>query len=132
MAILTKEAILGAKDLKTIDVSIPEWGGDIRLRTMKAWERDQFEDSMFKGKGKNRQENLANLRARFLALIIIDDQGNRIFNTPQEVQQLGNKSAGALDKLFSEGRKLNGMSEGDVEELAKNSEEGQDDDLLID
>lgn len=34
MTILTKQAILTAQDLKTEDVAVPEWGGEVRVRTL--------------------------------------------------------------------------------------------------
>jgi len=132
MAILTKDQILNADDLKTERVFVKEWGGEVILRTMKAYERDQFEDSMFKGRGKNRQENMENLRARFLALIIVDEKGKRMFTSGQDIKMLGGKSAAALDFLFTKGRELNGMSDADVEELTTNLDDAQGEDLLSD
>ena len=132
MGILTKDQILAAEDLKKETIYIPEWGGDVILRSMKAIERDRFEDSMFEGKGKNRHENFRNLRARFLSEVLIDDNDKRLFPTPKDIEDLGQKSAGVLDRLFSIGRKLNGMTDTDVEEITKNSSEGQDEDLPLD
>jgi len=132
MAILTKDQILNADDLKTETVFVEQWGGEVILRTMKAYERDRFEDSMFKGRGKNRHENMENLRARFLALIIIDDKGKSLFTSSQDVRDLGNKSAAALDFLFDKGRKLNGMSDQDVEDLTTDLDDAQGEDSLSD
>ena len=39
---------------------------------------------------------------------------------PSDVERLGETSAAALERVFSVGRRLAGMSDQDVEELAKN------------
>jgi len=75
--------------------------------------------SMIDQKGKNRQNNMANLRARLVALSVVDDKGTRIF-TDDDVKALGKKSAKALDRVFSVAQRLNGIGESDVEELAGN------------
>lgn len=127
MGLLSKEQIWAAGDLVTKDVPVPEWGGEVRLRSLTGAERDQYEaDSIKTGKGGRREHNLSNLRARLIALCAIDDNGNPLF-TRGDVMRLGQKSALALERLFDEATKLNGMSDEDVEELAGNSESGQSD-----
>jgi hypothetical protein len=113
---LTKEQILNASDSKIEAIDIPEWGGQVFIRTISGTERDNFEQSIVKGKGTD----LTNLRAKFCVLVICDESGNRIFND-NHVSVLGKKSAAALDRIFDAGRKLNGMTDGDVKELEKNS-----------
>ena len=34
MALLTRDEILAADDIKTEDVEVPEWGGDVRVSVM--------------------------------------------------------------------------------------------------
>lgn len=124
MAILNRDAILGADDMKTVDVEVPEWGGSVRLRTLTGGERDKFESDMVDQRGKNNKLNLVNLRARLVALCAVDEGGKRMFGD-NEVSRLGAKSASVLDKLFVAAQKLNGMTEADVEELAEGFEDGQ-------
>ena len=114
---LSRDQILNATDLKTIDVPVPEWGGSVTVRTISGAERDAWEASIV---GENRKLDTVNLRARFCALVIVDDQGQRIFND-LDAQLLGRKSAKALSRVFEAGQKLNGIRDEDVEELAKNS-----------
>lgn len=123
--LMNKQMILDADDLKTEDVSVPEWGGSVRLRTLTGGERDKFEaDSMSLNKKGNPQMNLINMRARLVALCAIDDAGARMF-ADSEVTKLGSKSAMAINRLFDAARKLNGMTQEDVEELAEGFDEGQ-------
>lgn len=120
MTLLNRDQILTADDLPTEDVEVPEWGGTVRLRALTGTERDAFEVSVA-GDGK---KNLSNLRARLVALSVVDDKGERLF-TDADVKKLGLKSAAALDRLFDKARHLSGLDEDDVEELAGNSDAAQ-------
>jgi len=127
MQFLSKDAILAADDLQVEDVQVPEWGGWVRVRGLSGVERDAFEQEMAKRKGKDVQMNLRNIRARLAQLTVVDEGGKRLF-THQDIEALGNKSARALERVFSQAMKLSGLSETDVEELAENFGDGQSDD----
>ena len=113
---LNRDAILGSSDLPKELVSVPEWGGDLYVRTLNGTERDLFEQSMV---GKKNKTNLDNVRARFAVLTICDESGARLF-TANDAEALGKKSASALDRVFAVAQRLNGFSSEDAEELAKN------------
>jgi hypothetical protein len=121
MSLLTKEQILAAVDKPTQDVGVPEWGGDVRIRTMSASERDKWEGETY-GEGK---VNTVDFRARFVALCIVDEKGDRMF-TDADVAQLGEKSAAALQRVFNAAQTLNALTNKDVAELEKNSEAAPD------
>lgn len=120
MTLLTKSSILAADDLKTEDVDVPEWGGTVRVSAFSGRERDAFEESLVRGDGKDRKVDLTNMRARLVALTVVDESGQKVF-THDDVDLLGAKSGAALDRVFSVAQKLNGLSGADVEELTKNS-----------
>lgn len=80
---------------------------------------------------KNVVDNMKNLRAKLVALTIVDEEGNRIFSQ-QDVNLLGKKSALALNRVFEVAQRLNGLKPEDVEELTKNSESDQSDDFISD
>ena len=115
---LNKAQILAADDLPKEVVTVPEWGGEVFVRMLTGTERDRFEASLQGEKGKI---DLTNVRARFCSLTMVDDAGKRLF-ADNEVMGLGQKSAKALDRVFGASQKLNGLTDADVEELAKNSE----------
>lgn len=117
MSLLTKDQILAANDKPTKDVPVPEWGGDVRVRTMSASERDQWENETY-GSGK---VNTVDFRARFVALCLVDEAGVRVF-TDEEVAELGTKSAAAMQRVFNAAQTLNALTGKDIEELEKNSE----------
>lgn len=126
MALLTKDAIWQAQDLKYEDVKVPEWGGEVRIRALSGTERDNFEASSLIKKGNDTQLNTRNLRARLVAATAIDEEGNPVFD-PSDVLHLGQKSAAALSRLFDVATRLSGMSKSDVEELTENFDEDQSD-----
>lgn len=121
--ILSREKILNAVDVKTEEVSCPEWGGSVIVRGMTAGERDKWEASLFSTKqhGKNFEiiANKDNLRAKFVAASAVDEKGNLLF-TVGDIDALTRKSAAPMDRLFAVAQRLSGMSNEDVEELEKN------------
>jgi hypothetical protein len=126
MALLTREQILAADDLKREAVAVPEWGGDVIVKSLTGAERDEFEDSVVRQRGKNRELNLKNARARLVSLSLVDESGQRLFSAG-DVELLGRKSAAALDRVFGAAQKLSGLTEQDIDELAKNSNSDQSD-----
>jgi hypothetical protein len=121
---LNRAQILAVNDQQYADVPVPEWGDDpenppfIRIKGLTAHERDAFEESVA-GVG-NKKMNFDNIRARFLALVCVDEEGRTIF-TPADVPLLGLKSAAALNRVFQVGSQMSGLTASDVESLAKNS-----------
>ncbi len=43
MSMLTKDDILEINDIKIENVSVPEWGGEICVKSMTSIQRDKFE-----------------------------------------------------------------------------------------
>jgi hypothetical protein len=124
--LLGRDAIFSAPDIQTEDVLIPEWGGAVRVKGLNAAERDAYEASIV-GKGKGQKgPNYSNVRARLVALTVIDEAGNQLFG-PADVRQLGEKSAAPIDRIYDVAARLSGITEEDEEELEGNSEPGQSD-----
>jgi len=120
---LTRDAILGATDLKVAPLDVPEWGGTVYLRTITGLERERFEESISPTTdedGKIVKKNLDFFRARFAAMVCADADGNRLF-TDKDIDALGRKSARPLERILKAGMGLNGMGKDDLEELEKNS-----------
>lgn len=122
--LLTREQILGVVDLGFEDVEVPEWGGAVRVGMLTGTERDALEQEIVVRRGKKVDLNLANVRARLVALALIDEEGQRVFSEG-DVKALGKKSAIALDRVFSVAMRLNGLNEKDIEELTGNLGNGQ-------
>ena len=122
--ILDRAAILAAPDIQTEELYVPEWGGSVLIKGLTAAQRDQFEADSLKGKGKNKDVNLLNIRARFVSLCIVDEEGNQLFSE-RDVHALGQKSGKAIDRIWDKATDLSGISDDDVDELTKNSESDQ-------
>lgn len=125
-----RDSILEADDLALVPVEVAEWGLTLYVRQLRGVERDAFEQSMFEVKGDDLAENLANLRARYLVLCIVDEAGERVF-TADDADALGQKNGKALDTLYDRARKVNGLTPADVEELAGNSSASPGDDSTL-
>ena len=128
---LTRDVILNADDLPKETVAVPEWGGDVIVRTMPADDRDAYELACFHSREANekagRGDDQNHIRARLTAWTAVDEQGERIFSD-DDVAALGQKSAAAVQRIFAVAQRLNGLGPGDVEELEKNSQSSPGDD----
>lgn len=113
---LSAADIKAATNLPTEDVSVPELGGMVTVRGLSAADRDEFERQMWVQRGKNREFNLKNVRARLVALSLVDDAGARLF-TDDDVDALGLVRADVMDRLFSTAQRLSGLRDKDVEDL---------------
>lgn len=119
MSLLTKDAILAADDRRTEDVPVPEWGGSVRVRALSGKERDAYESAIVQVSGNgDRKVTMENIRARLVSLTVVGEDGERLFSDA-DISALGDKSAAALERVFDAARKLSGLTEDDVEELAE-------------
>lgn len=116
---LSADDILKAPDLRTQKLEVPEWGGHVYVRLMTGTERDEFEQEFVDLRTGKRGGSVKNIRAKFAARVMSDKDGRRLF-TDKQIDQLGQKSAAALDRVFDMGLRLNGLAESDVQELAGN------------
>jgi hypothetical protein len=120
-----RENILAADDLPREKVATDEWAPSgvpfVYVRGLTAAERDDYEQSLTERgpdgtvRAKVRQQNL---RAGFVARVIVDENGERVF-TDKDVDALGGKNASVIDRIWDRARELSGMgvevnpSEGD-------------------
>jgi hypothetical protein len=118
---LSREAILQAQDIQIEEVQVPEWGGSVYVKGMTGTERDAFEMSIVRTKGKSTEINMNNIRAKLAASAICNEQGARLF-TDADVKALGGKSAAALQRVFEVAQRLSGIGDEDVKELAEGLE----------
>lgn len=112
---LSREAILGAVDLKTEVVEVPEWNGSVILAVMSGAARDAWEAALVGPGGK---VNTANIRARLVAACAVDEHGNRLFSDA-DAEALGAKSAAALERCAKVAQRLNKLTEADLEDAKK-------------
>jgi hypothetical protein len=120
MKALTRDEILGADDLKSESVEVPEWGGTVTVRELTGTERDTWESSVVKTNGAKVTIDSQNMRAKLAALCIVDEKGERMF-TEKDAIALGKKSAAALDRVVDVARKLSRIGEDELADLGKDS-----------
>jgi len=122
--LLTRAAILAAEDLGREVVPVPEWGGSVLVRGLTGRERDAFEASIVRMRGGGVSASLENIRAKLVAMTVIDDDGARLFED-RDVRALGDKSGAVLDRLFDVARRLSGMTEADVNAIVEDFGDAQ-------
>jgi len=118
VAVLTRDQILAAADVVKELVAVPEWGGEVWVRTPTGKARDEFEGAMIAA--GNSPGRYRNIRARLCASCLCDEDGALLFEG-KDVEELGGKSAAALDRVFEVAQRLAGLTSADMEELEGNS-----------
>ena len=121
MALLKKEDIKNAPDLKTETVPVPEWGGDMLVRGMTGAQRDGWEAEMLaNNKDADPVIAMTNARAKLAQRTCINEDGSLFFG-PEDLDWLGKKSAAALDRIVEVAQRLSKITKSDLDELTKNS-----------
>lgn len=120
---LSKSQILGVDDKEYIDVEVKEWGGTIRVSTIAASEKTKYESALFDfmpdGTRRTNKDALEKLQLRVIAAAIVDDKGERLFDT-KDLAALGEKSSKVINKLFKIVSEHNGIDSEDEAEAEKN------------
>ena len=114
---LSKKQILEAKDIKTKEYDVPEWGGAIYLRVISGADRDVFEQAFS-------DKKMEAFRTRFLVMTICDDDGEKLF-TADEMDALNKKSSVVLNRIFDAAWELNAFTSKAVEDLGNGSPSDQ-------
>lgn len=120
--LLSKEAILSAEDLDSEVVEVPEWGGSVLVWELSGHERSRWTDSVIKRRGSNEYDPIfVDMDAKLVAAAVKDESGKRLFSD-KEIGALSKKSAKALQRVVKVARRLSGLTDEAVAEIAKNSE----------
>ncbi|WP_321919308.1 hypothetical protein [Paraburkholderia tropica] len=115
---LNREQILGAVDVKTEDVDVPEWGGTVRIAVMSGVARDALQASVVDNKSPSRFE------AALVAATAVDESGALLFSA-DDVATLQAKNATVLTRVAAVAMALNNIGKKAAEEAVKNSEAAQ-------
>lgn len=116
---LTRDDILQAKDINSKEVPVPEWGGVVLVKGLNGTQRNAYEESLIKMNGKNVGMNMQNATAKLVALTVVDEDGNQVFQQ-SDVEALGQKSGAALNRVYEVAQQLSGLSDKDMDELTGN------------
>jgi len=115
---LTREAILGAQDLKRQTIKVPEWGGEVIVTEMSAARRVELE--------KRLPDNASDGEVWPLLVLFcaVDEAGGPLF-TPEDMEALKAKNGRIIARLGRVALKMNRMGTGQERELEENFPEGQ-------
>lgn len=125
MGLISKDAILGARDANAERIAVPEWGGDVLIAVMSGAARDAFRAAIGDGQG-GQTADVGLFEASLLAATLVQEDGAPMFSA-DEVEALRAKAAPVLDRLAAEALRINGMTASSREDAAKNSERGRKD-----
>lgn len=122
MAVLTRDEILQVSDIKIELVPVPEWGGEVYVKGMTGIERAKFERGVFTMRGQDQILNIDRLREKLAVLTVCDEGGKSLF-TDEDMRALGQKSAAALQRIFTAAQRLSGLTQEDVQSLTEGLKE---------
>lgn len=117
---LSKDQILNSHDITVETLPVPEWGGEICVKTLTAEERDFIEAAVIKinpRTGQPSEAKMENLRALVAFYGICDETGERLFTDKKDIELLKKKSAAALDRVVARIQAMSAMSPADIENL---------------
>jgi hypothetical protein len=115
---LNRNQLLDVNDLPHKEVEVPEWGGAVRLITLGARDRVEWERAAFpEGKDVDVEQYVAGL---LLRTIVGED--NKPLLMAEDLDVLANRNPVILRRLQSEALALNGLGPAKAKELEKNSE----------
>ena len=114
---LTSLAQLSPAKLATEEIEVPALGVSVLVRELTGEQIEQWKAGNLRTKGgKVIGYNLSTSAARLLALAIVDDTGNPIFNANDIASLMRTHGAGSIAKIEEAARRLSGLSQDQDEE----------------
>ena len=123
MDTLSREALLAAAAATALPrevIDIPDLGGKVIVQGMSGAQRDAWEISLVRGRGKKRRVDASNARARLAVRCIVKEDGTRVFSD-EDAAQLGRLPAHILQPIYEAAQRLSGVSDEDVDDLEQPS-----------
>jgi hypothetical protein len=106
-------------DFKVEVLHVPEWGGDVYIRTLSAADRDNYSGSI--QATEKEKPNVENFRARLVARCLCGEDGSPFYADAEVgATTIGGANSAAIEKIFQACRKLNAMTDKDLAEMEKN------------
>lgn len=117
------DRLLALVQLPFEDVPVPELGDGeiIIIQGMSGIEKSTWESQNMKGKGTNRRLDIKNIQAKLLVRCIVDKPGGQRVYRDNQADALGLIRGDVLARLSNVANEMNGYTEKDIEDLAKNS-----------
>ena len=122
MSSLSREAFLRPAKVNVVEVPVPELGGSVYVKGMTAKDRSRFETQFQLSSGKSNTRKLKEIRERRVVACLCDEEGVLLLQD-SDVDAVGSQPAAVIERIVEAAQKVCGMSNDDVEDLAKNSDE---------
>ena len=113
---LTRGNIESVNDLPTAEVEVPEWNGHVVVQTMTGGDRDAFQHEVLKRSTEDGKMDIRGIKAMLVQHTVIDDDGELMWE-PEDLDIIQGKSPVAIDRIYDEAAKLNGLTAEEVEEV---------------
>jgi len=123
MNLLTGQELLGATRRRYLLLTIPEdfpelAGKQIRLRSLSAREKGEYEAYFDRADGQTDTERSKSYREKLISETVVDENDRKQF-TPEDVAALGEVDAALLTYIYEAARDLTRVDR-DLSKLAKN------------
>jgi hypothetical protein len=122
MSSLSREAFLRPAKVNVVEVPVPELGGSVFVKGMTAKDRSRFETQFQLSSGKSNTRKMKEIRERLVIACLCDEEGVLLLQD-SDVDAVGSQPAAVIERIVEAAQKVCGMSNDDVEDLAKNSDE---------
>jgi hypothetical protein len=116
--VLSREAIVSAKEKPIGVVSVPEWSGEVGIRALSAQELVDMRDML--DIDHSNTNAVMDSFCQTAAALMVDDEGNRLFSR-EDTAVLRSRGLRLLSRIVEEGKRLNGIGESQVADTEKNS-----------
>jgi hypothetical protein len=124
MTLLSKAEDIFARDSRRYEVvDVPELGEDaqVRVRSLTGAEWEEYENSLSqqirrRDGSLELRINRRNRRAKLVAVTVVDENGQLVFDPKKDVIRLSNMNAGALDRIYDVAERLSGKDSEAVQE----------------
>lgn len=103
MALLSKAQILAAGDIEYDTVDVPEWNGEVRVKTWSVAEADAVVGLIQVGQSAGL---IPLWREKIVAFSVVDAVGATMFDE-DDIAALGRKSTAAMNRVFKAAMTLN-------------------------
>ena len=108
MAILSKDDIKNVDDLTLRTVAVPEWNGEVCVKSLSGRARSNIEAKV------QRDVNPGEIRIDIVMGGACDEDGNLLFTDKDDRKWLQEKNASALDLIATEILEVSGMNKDSV------------------
>lgn len=117
-----RKKILASKDVREEVIDCPEWDAKVLVKSMTADARARMTEHLYRGREDDAERlTWADMYPQIVVACSYDpDSGERIF-TPDDANELAEKSAGPVERIALAGMRLSGLSQDADEELGKDS-----------